>query len=141
MCEKISDKPKRKEKIEKLKTKIRSEIENEYANVKNLVMTDVYFKEALNIGYALNSLVKYINNENSFWQHREVNSKENWINYHVALQDINMWLQKDYNFTKYYLYKMMECGYIRCAILDDTYLGGYDYIDILGSVRYRKTHS
>ena len=138
MLEKLSDKPKREEKVKRAKAKILSEIEEKLNILKGEMNTS--FESAVVQCYALYALKEYINKPSTFLTYKSCSPNEDLIDYYVPEKDIDMWLQESYSFVDHHLRRALESiannGYRACMAVSDNSIIDIGYVDIIGSVLY-----
>lgn len=131
MYEKISEKDKRIEKVKKVKDKILTEIEEQLNKYKKEIfdqgidILDGYYEYLIKENFALLTLKKYLNREETFMQWSQMNNEHDIIIYKVSDRDLSIWLQKDYSFVISYLMKAEEVEYNVIPLMNDQYFGYY----------------
>ena len=152
MNEKISEKPIREEKIEKLKEKIYSEIDNitkrTRREMRALLSEGIDKNEELKKDwdflvtreFCLARLREYINSDFAFQTIEAEYPARDLVIYQVSDEYLNIWLQDDYNFALSFLSEI-EFGkvYDVYEILNDRYFG-YEFVSAFEAVIYRKEH-
>ena len=145
--EKISDEPKRQEKVNRLKSKILSDINKKTDVCKRELHSDTTLDEDYSFWvyryFYLLELKKYIENKYTFmcWTY-ECEDKDIRI-YVINDLYLNIWLQDDYSFVDTFLYKLefeteIECSYSNMyPYLKDNYFG-YNFTDIVDEVLYKQ---
>lgn len=141
MFEKISDEPKRKNKIEKLKQKISKEIneklrENMNETTENMSIDDLVF--IVKQSFALVELKEYIDNH-PFMDYESKNHNKDVVVYVVQEKDLDIWLQDDYSFVQNYLLEARKLNYDVFQMLNDHYFG-YEFTNIFDSILYDKNN-
>lgn len=107
MLEKLSEEDIRIKKIDELKNKIKTEIDEITKIIK--VDDDDYH----HISFYLNILHNHIlegsdRNGAAFMQWEYYDTQKDIIQYTIPIGTINMWLQDDYNFTRRFIYNIAQ---------------------------------
>lgn len=145
MYEKISVSPARREKVNRVKTKILSEIDIMSQNIReditafsseineeDLVDWNLLIAREFN----LSRLREYIGEDNTFMDYHAKYGETDTIIYIVSDMDLNIWLQENYNFPFNLLCKMEEEKlYDVFPLLDDEFFG-YEFTSIYDRARY-----
>ena len=145
--EKISDELKRQEKVNRLKSKILSDINKKIDVCKRELHSDATSDEDYSFWvyryFYLLELKKYIENKYTFMCCTyECEDKDIRI-YIINDLYLNIWLQDDYSFVDTFLYKLefetkIECSYSNMyPYLNDNYFG-YNFTDIVDEVLYKQ---
>ena len=138
MSEKLSERPIRAEKVSKLKTKILAEIEKEHNYLKCLMLDEGdHFDEHIEQYYQLTQLKYYIQAEDTFFGYEMMSEVHDCIVYQISDEDLNIWLQDDYNFARSFLAEMLyhPCGlFVR---LNDKYFG-YHFTNFFEKMAYEE---
>lgn len=112
---KLSEKHLRKEKVEKLKTKILGEIQKCKSELEDYLLsyhedrselTDQLFEDYITEIYSLIQLEKFINLPSTFLRVACVYEENDYIAYYVDDQDLDVWLQEDFNFVDNFMIKL-----------------------------------
>ena len=145
MYEKISDAPIREEKVRKLKAKICSEIDNISKHVRKEIKrlsVDASKEKSQEWNffiareYALMRLREYIDGIYTFQSIEAEYTNEDIVAYQVSDENLNIWLQEDYNFTSNFLYKIEYEGFCNLhELLNDRFFG-YEFINIVDKANY-----
>lgn len=138
MYEKISDEAVRREKVQKLKEKIMSEIEKRIGNYRKVLRTNIQdddFEYYIRESFVLLELKQYLERDCCFMEYEATHSDKDIVIYAVSDKDLSIWLQEDYSFVSNYLIKAEENGYNVFPILNDRYFG-YNFTNIFDSVLY-----
>ena len=145
--EKISDESKRQEKVNKLKSKILTDINKKIDVCKLELHSDTTSDEDYSFWvyryFYLLELKKYIEGKYTFmcWTY-ECEDKDIRI-YVINDLYLNIWLQDDYSFVDTFLYKLefeaeIECSYSNMyPYLNDNYFG-YNFTDIVDEILYKQ---
>lgn len=140
MYGKISDEKIRREKVNKLKRKILSEINSRISYIKAHMITDTnnkYFDLFIKTSYALLRLKEYIEDDNCFMEYVAKYPNEDIVVYIVSDKNLNIWMQDDYSFIPIYLLKAEDIDYNVDSILTDKYFE-YNFTSICESILYDK---
>ncbi len=136
MSEKLSERPIREEKVNRLKTKILAEIEKEHEYLKYLMLDDDdYFDEHLEQYYQLTQLKYYIQAEDTFLGYTMMSKTHDCIVYCISDEDLNIWLQDDYRFVNYFLIEMSNQPWSLFEKLNDKYFG-YHFTNFFEKMSY-----
>lgn len=138
MYEKISDEAIRREKVQKLKEKIMSEIEKRIGNYRKVLRTNIQdddFEYYIRESFVLLELKQYLESDCCFMEYEAKYSDKDIVIYAVSDKDLSIWLQEDYSFVSNYLIKAEEDGYNVFPILNDRYFG-YNFTNIFDSALY-----
>lgn len=145
MYEKISEILIREKKIKKLKTKILAEIdkyaERTHEDIKQYLINNENILEDWNLmiteEFSLLKLKEFIEQPELFQSIEARYEKEDIIIYQVSDEDINIWLQEDYNFTHNFLFKIEHEGFCDVyEILNDRFFG-YNFTNIFDKIQYK----
>ena len=138
MNEKLSEKSIRAEKVAKLKEKILKEITDEQSEIK-LLMDDCQndFDMLVEKYYQLLQLKKYVEDDNSFCRCEAIHGDIDVIIYSVSSEEIDIWLQEDYNFVVCFMNKVREMPEAIFGMLNDDYFG-YQFTNIFDKIAYDK---
>ena len=141
MNEKLSEKSIRAEKVAKLKVKILKEITEEQSEIK-LLMDDCgnAFDMLVEEYYQLLQLKKYVEDDNSFCRYEAMYGDIDVIIYSVSSEEIDIWLQEDYNFVVCFMSKVREIPEAIFRMLNDDYFG-YQFTNIFDKIEYDKKKS
>lgn len=131
MNEKFSETTTRQNKINLLKSKIRDEIKEDEINIKlNMKILLEYndlnydaWKCCVDKAFFLESLKIFINSEKSFWSLIAGDYNTDTAIYNISLDDINIWLQEDYNFVHRLFFLVENRLGMLDFILTDKFLG------------------
>jgi hypothetical protein len=138
MSEKLSERPIREEKVNRLKTKILAEIEEEHGYLKYLMLDDDdYFDEHLEQYYQLTQLKYYIQAEDTFFAYEMMSEVHDCIVYQISDEDLNIWLQDDYNFVHSFLTEMFDNPWSLFKRLNDEYFG-YHFTNFFEKMAYEE---
>lgn len=140
MYEKISDEIIRIEKVQKLKQKILSEIDDllsRYRNGLSENLNDRGFVFCIKQSFALLKLKEYIEDKYSFMDYQYRNADRDIIIYTISDKDLNIWSQEYYSFVTRFLVEAENVDYDISRLLDDRYFG-YNFTDICESILYDK---
>lgn len=140
MYEKISEEEIRREKVEKVKNKILSEIyERLYAYKRriqqNTEISDEEFDYCVRKSFALLELKKYLLNDNCFMSYEAKYGDKDIVIYMVSEKELNIWAQKNYNFVFNFLRKVEENEYNVYPLLNDRFFG-YNFTDAFDHILY-----
>lgn len=136
MSEKLSERPIREEKVNRLKSKIIAEIEKTCGSLKYLMFDDDdYFDECLEQYYQLTQLKKYIQAEDTFLGYTMMSEAHDRIVYWISDEDLNIWLQNDYHFANYFLIEMSNQPWNLFEKLNDKYFG-YHFTNFFEKMSY-----
>ena len=147
--EKISDESKRQEKVNRLKSKILTDINKKIDACKLELHSDTTSDEDYSFWvyrcFYLLELKKYIKDKHAFmcWTY-ECEDKDIRI-YVVNDLYLNIWLQDDFSFIDNFLYNLefeteIELKYSNMySYLNDNYFG-YNFTNILDVARYERDH-
>ena len=138
MNEKLSEKSIRMDKVAKLKSKILKEIAEEQEDIKLLINDcendlDMLIEEY----YQLLQLKKYVEDDNSFCRYEAIHGDIDVIIYSVSSEEIDIWLQEDYNFVVCFMSKVREMPEAIFGMLNDDYFG-YQFTNIFDKIAYDK---
>lgn len=137
---KLSEMSIRQEKVGKLKTKILTDIDNRLDECKEVDirnLSDELFQDYLNYGFALLKLGEYIENKYTFMLYTAIDEKADYISYVITDENIDIWLQDNYNFISNYLYDVEEHDFDVFAILNESYFA-YEFTSYFDTLSYRK---
>lgn len=126
MNERISEKAARVEKVQRLKKRILSELEQKQNNVKTLLQRDLSAEDyvfTINDAFALVKLKEFLQEDTSFMRVIAANQDQDIIIYNVSDKDLNVWLQDGYSFVGKFLMQAAERGYDIFSMLNDQYFG------------------
>ena len=140
MYGKISDEKIRREKVNKLKRKILSEINSRISYIKAHMITDTnnkYFDLFIKTSYALLRLKEYIEDDNCFMEYVAKYHNEDIVIYIVSDKNLNIWMSDDYSFISIYLLNAEDIDYNVDFILTDQYFE-YNFTSICESILYDK---
>lgn len=138
MSEKLSERPIRAEKVSRLKTKILAEIEKEHDHIKHLMLDeDDYFDEHLEQYYQLTQLKYYIQAEDTFFGYEMMSDVHDCIVYQISDEDLNIWLQDNYNFVHSFLVEMLDNPWNLFKRLNDRYFG-YQFTNFFEKMAYEE---
>ena len=136
MSEKLSERPIREEKINRLKTKILAEIEEEHELLKFWMSKDSeHFDYYIEQYYQLVQLKNYIIAENTFWTCEAIYEKEDCVVYQVPDKTLDIWLQNDYTFVSHFMVRISDNPWALFEMLNDHYFG-YHFTNILDMIIY-----
>ena len=138
MYEKISDENIRVEKVQKLKRKILSEIDDILSKYKNGLsenLNDRGFEFCVRRSFALLELKKYVENEYSFMSYEVKDYNNDIVVYMISDKDLNILLQEDYSFAISFLVEAENVDYDVFQILNDKYFG-HNFTNICESILY-----
>ena len=144
MYEKISEIPIREEKINKLKTKILAEIDNYtkkiHEDIKQYLINNENDLEdwefIITEEFSLLRLKEFLEQPCLFQSIEARYENEDIIVYQVSDEDLNIWLQEDYNFTLNFLFKIEHEGFCDVyEILNDRFFG-YNFTNIFDKIQY-----
>lgn len=139
--EKISDEPKRWEKVNKLKSKILANINKRIDECKQELHSDTILDEDYSFWvyrcFYLLELKKYIEDKYTFmcWT-CEYEDKDIRI-YVISDLYLDIWLQDDYSFVDTFLYNLEFETEAESSYLNDNYFG-YNFTNLLDVARYRQ---
>lgn len=145
--EKISDESKRQEKVNRLKSKILTDINKKIDVCKRELHSDATSDEDYSFWvyryFYLLELKKYIEDKYTFmcWTY-EYKDKDIRI-YIIKDLYLDIWLQDDYPFVNTFLYNLefeteIKCNYSNIySYLNDNYFG-YNFTDIVDEVLYKQ---
>ena len=145
MREKISEIPIREEKIKKLKTKILVEIEKyskrTHEGIKQYLINNENVLEDWNFIIAeeffLLRLKEFIEQPGLFQSFEARYGDKDIIIYQVSDEDLNIWLQENYDFTLNFLCKTVYKGFYDVyEILNDSFFG-YNFTNIIDKIQYQ----
>lgn len=111
MYEKLSNEPKRRIKVSKLKKKILEEIKKEldiYKRVIGETNSDDVFFDLVRRGFVLLELQRYIENKNTFMRQYANFEYDDIVIYIVSEKSLNIFLQDDYHFVFKFLLNAEE---------------------------------
>lgn len=145
MYEKISEIPIREEKIKKLKTKILTEIDKytkrtheyikQYLKNNKIILEDWDFM--ITEEFSLLRLKDFIEQPGLFQTFESRYDDKDIIIYQVSDEDLNIWLQYDYDFTFNFLCKIKHEGFCDVyEILNDGFFG-YGFTNIFDKIQYQ----
>lgn len=140
MYEKLSNEPKRRIKVSKLKKKILEEIKKEldiYKRVIGETNSDDVFFDLVRRGFVLLELQRYIENKNTFMRQYANFECDDIVIYIVSEKSLNIFLQDDYYFVFKFLLNAEENGWNVFKMLDDQYFE-HEFISIIDSILYDK---
>lgn len=140
MYEKISEEEIRREKVEKVKNKILSEIDNRICSYKKLFAinektTEEDYNFFISENFALLELKKYLKRDNCFMSYEAKYLDKDIVVYVVSEKTLNVWMQKDYNFIYNYLDKAEENEYNVFPLLNDKFFG-YEFLNSFDYILY-----
>ena len=142
--EKISDFPKRKEKVKRLKEKILFELGREMRLAKRDMLTwlmEEYEEEEFNfllkVNVALMELKSFVEQENSFMRYTYQNDEEDIIIYCISEEKLDIWLQDGYSFVSNYLLKIYDHEYQMTPFVDEEYFA-YNFTNLFDIALYHK---
>lgn len=146
MYEKISEMSIRKKKIEKIKEKILTEIEKETKKLhENMEQYLINREDDLSIWncmitkeFSLLRLKEFVEQPELFQSFEARYGNKDIIIYRVSDEDLNIWLQEDYNFTFNFLCKIIHEGFSDVYdILSDGFFG-YKFTNIIDKILYQE---
>lgn len=140
MYEKLSNEPKRRIKVSKLKKKILEEIKKEldiYKRVIGETNSDDVFFDLVRRGFVLLELQRYIENKNTFMRQYANFEYDDIVIYIVSEKSLNIFLQDDYHFVFKFLLNAEENDWNVFKMLDDQYFE-HEFISIIDSILYDK---
>lgn len=148
MNEKLSEKSIRMSKVVELKAKIIKEIAEEHDEIKLLIgdckndfdmLGDCEndFDMLVEEYYQLLQLKKYVEDDNSFCRYEAIHGDIDVIIYSVSSEEIDIWLQDDYNFVACFMDKVREMPEAIFGMLNDDYFG-YQFTNIFDKIAYDK---
>lgn len=146
MREKISEMSIRKEKIEKLKAKILVEIDKNTKKIhENMKQYLINREDNLSIWnhliteeFSLLRLKEFIEQPELFQSFEVRYDDKDIIIYQISDEDLNIWLQEDYDFTFNFLYKITYEGFSDVyEILSDRFFG-YKFTNIIDKIQYQE---
>ena len=140
MYEKLSNEPKRRIKVSKLKKKILEEIKKEldiYKRVIGETNSDDVFFDLVRRGFVLLELQRYIENKSTFMRQYANFEYDDIVIYIVSEKSLNIFLQDDYHFVFKFLLNAEENGWNVFKMLDDQYFE-HEFISIIDSILYDK---
>ena len=103
MYEKITDESSRIEKVQKLKQKILSEIDNFLSRYRKRMSKNIdnkSFEFYVKRSFTLLELKQYIEDEYCFMSYESKDYNKDIVVYVIPDKNLNIWLQEDYSFTK-----------------------------------------
>lgn len=140
MYEKLSNEPKRRIKVSKLKKKILEEIKKELDIYKRIIgetnSDDVFF-DLVRRSFVLLELQRYIENKNTFMRQYANFEYDDIVIYIVSEKSLNIFLQDDYHFVSKFLLNVEENGWNVFKMLNDQYFE-HEFISIIDSILYDK---
>lgn len=145
MYEKISEIPIREEKINRLKDKIFAEIDKCTKRIKEDIKQYLINNEddledwdfIITEEFSLLRLKEFLESEYSFNSIEARYEKDDIIIYQISDEDLNIWLQEDYNFTLNFLSKIEHEGFYDVyQILNDRFFG-YEFTNIFDKIQYK----
>lgn len=142
MNERISDIPIRKDKVDRLKINILSELTKELVSCRNdikwcLLDEDDDFDFLMKRSFVLLKLKEYIEDPRTFLDWEAKYPDRDIIIYKVSDEDLDIWLQEDYGFIFKFLCIAEDCDYDVSQILCDDYFG-YHFTSIMDKVIHRE---
>lgn len=146
MSEKISEIPIRKKKIKKLKAKILEEIDKYtkriHENIKQYLVNNENVLEDWNFTiteeFSLLRLKEFIEEPETFQSFEARYDDKDIIIYQVSDENLNVWLQEDYDFTFNFLCKVIHEGFYDVyEILNDRFFG-YEFTNIIDKIQYQE---
>ena len=139
MYEKISEKSIRKDKVKRLKTKILTEIDEEFKllqdETKTYLSSDEFFNHLIKKSFALLNLKEYIEIEDTFMFYEAEYPDDDVIVYTVSDKNLEIWLQEDYSFVFNFLFKAEEYNFDVFPLLNERYFA-YSFTNIFDSAAY-----
>lgn len=146
MNEKISETAIRQDKINLLKRKIKDEIKEYETNVKlniKILLEDddlnyEVWKHYIDMAFFLEKLKYFVDSEKSFWSIIARDYKTDTVIYVISLDDIDIWLQEDYNFVHSLFFCVENVLGQLDFILTDKFLGT-QLISVFERVLYSKS--
>lgn len=145
MYEKISEIPIREEKIKKLKTKILAEIDKYSEKIHECIEQylinnedDIeYWNFVITEEFSLLRLKEFIEQPRTFQSFESRYDDKDIIIYQVSDDNLNIWLQDEYNFALNFLCKIKYEGYNVFEILNDRFFE-YDFTNIIDKIQYQE---
>lgn len=147
--EKISDEPKRQEKVNRLKDKILTDINTKIDVCKFELHSDTTLDEDYSFWvyryFYLSELKKYIEDKYTFMRWSYEDEDKDIRIYVINDLYLDIWLQDDYSFVSKFLYDLefeteIKCNYTNMSsYLNDNYFG-YNFTNILDIARYKQHH-
>lgn len=146
MQEKISEIPMREEKIKKLRTKILAEIDRRtkrtHEDIKQYLINNENVLEDWNFmiteEFFLLKLKEFIGQPKLFQSFKARYDDKDIIIFQVPDENLNIWLQENYDFTFNFLCKIKhERFYDAYEILNDRFFG-YEFTNIIDKILYQE---
>lgn len=145
MKEKISEIPIREEKIKKLKTKILAEIDETTKKIHENMKQYLINKEDLSFWnymiteeFSLLRLKEFIEQPKLFQSFEARYDNKDIIIYQVSDEDLNIWLQEDYDFTFNFLCKVIHEGFYDVYEILNNRFFGYEFTNFIDKIQYQE---
>lgn len=141
MYEKISEMPIRKEKVRKLKKKIFAEIKAWSEETKDYIrnsspnIDESEWDFLITREFNLSRLKEYIQEPNCFFRYFAKYEDKDIIVYKISDENLNVWLQDDYNFVTNFLLNT-EHANVFCFLNDDYF--EFKHTSIFDKLLYEK---